>query len=67
MPSLGLGNAFKKAVTSAASAAKDLAIQAKDEINFAPKCLRDYSVGRQVATAGPEGLWKVFAADVKKK
>ena len=66
MPSYGL-TAFRKAVTSAANAAKDLAIQAKDEISLAPKSLKDYNVGQQVATAGPEGLWKIFAAEYKKK
>lgn len=59
--------AIKKAVSNAASAAKDLAVQAKDEISLAPKSLKEYNVGRQIATGGPEGLWKIFSAESRTK
>lgn len=55
------------AVTTAAHGARDLAFDAKEALDRAltAKCLRAYTVGKQIATSGPQGLWKIYTADYK--
>ncbi|GAB4813447.1 hypothetical protein N2152v2_000493 [Parachlorella kessleri] len=53
-------------VQSAASTAKDLSKAVAQEVVGA-KCLLDYSLQGQVASAGPGCLWKVYRARAKKE
>ena len=53
-------------VQSAASTAKDLSKAVAQEVVGA-KCLLDYSLQGQVASAGPGCLWKIYRARAKKE
>ena len=55
------------AVSSAAHGARDLAFDAKEALERAlvAKCLRPYVVKQRIATSGPSGLWKIYAADYR--
>lgn len=55
------------AVTSAVVGARDLAVDAKEGLERAlvAKCLRAYSVKEQVATGGPQGVWKIYNAEAR--
>jgi hypothetical protein len=61
----GVVNNAANVVSKAADAAKDLA---EDSIAAASgtKALRDYRLLDQVAVAGPQGIWKIYAAKARK-
>lgn len=59
----------KDVVSSAAMGALDTASEAKDllEKALSAKCLRGLSVKSQIGTGGPDGIWKLYNAERKKK
>ncbi|KDD72582.1 hypothetical protein H632_c3167p0, partial [Helicosporidium sp. ATCC 50920] len=60
-----LGSVLGQATRTATDVAKDLSRAVAQELG-AVRCLQSYSVEGQVCTAGPGGLWRVYAAKARK-
>ncbi|RMZ52159.1 hypothetical protein APUTEX25_001549, partial [Auxenochlorella protothecoides] len=60
-----LGTVLGQATKTATNAAMEVSRAVATEVGGA-RCLQDYALQAQVATGGPQGLWRIYSAQAKK-
>lgn len=60
-----LGTVLGQATKTATNAAMEVSRAVATEVGGA-RCLQDYALQAQVATGGPQGLWRIYTAQAKK-